>query len=165
MLVSTDMAGLCLHPRHPWVEPSTPCSDSGHMPPHSAQTSHTHVCLCSQDSCHLLLSQGPRTVPKTSTGFNHLVMELLFQTSAGFRNKFNLGMLLGPIDFNVTIICLKLSMCLTALVNSSSLMLVLTRLTWPGAWEQNQGHSKRIKGVWNQMIPNSCFYLEVDSVT
>lgn len=108
------------------VEPSTPCSVTAgtcHL------TQHSHVWLCSQDSCHLLLQQGPRTVLKTSAGFSHLVMELLFQTPAGFRNMFNLGVLSGPIDFNVTIMCLKLSMCFTALVNSSRLMLVLTCLT------------------------------------
>lgn len=38
---------------------------------------------------------------------------------------FKPGVLLGPIDFNVTIIRLKLSMCLIALVNSNRLTLVL----------------------------------------
>lgn len=33
-------------------------------------------------------------------------------SSWAFRSTFSLGALLGPIDFNATIICLKLSMCL-----------------------------------------------------
>lgn len=80
---------------------------------------------------------------------------------------------MGPIDFNVTIICLKLSMCLIAPVNNSRLTLVLTCLAdpVPGRAMLHQPRGKRIKGtafvsnLKSDDLKFLVFILEVDAVS